>query len=189
MLELSLITKFYGDKRAERSGLPLINHIHEGLAVLGALGASEFSERAFCLHPMFQADTDLSENALLMMELDPFVVMLTMEYRNQANAWLSDRVEDHGTYSHSGDTPKLVVADYRCVDKPTPGPLPEVRDMLIADKVQNYKDFVEYHYGVHERSKELELYFETWLQVLGVSSKDYISLCGVIDIDKQRRGM
>ena len=36
MKELPLIERYYGTRTAKRSGVPLINHIHEGLAVLEA---------------------------------------------------------------------------------------------------------------------------------------------------------
>ena len=57
----------------------------------------------------------------------------------------------------------------------TPGPLKEVRQMLIADKVQNYADFLTYHAHTHSRSKELDFYFKHWLAQLDVS-RDLYSL-------------
>lgn len=167
MYELEAITQFYGDRCAERSGVPLINHIREGLVVLDYIGATDAAKRAFCLHPMFQADKDLKENAdSLGLPNDPYVIALVMEYRNQANAWLSDKV-----FTDKDDrTGKEVVMH---AFAPTPGPLADVRDMLIADKVQNFKDFETYHKGTHERSAELQHYFETWLEVLDVSRSEY----------------
>ena len=50
---------------------------------------------------------------------------------------------------------------------------PELRAMLIADKVQNKKDFQLYHQGTHERSKELSEYFDDWLELLGVTEEDF----------------
>lgn len=183
MKELDLVRRFYGDRKAERSGVPLINHIHEGLDILSAIKANEASARAFCLHPIFQADADLAVNAGMVLTecLDPWVMTLVMEYRNQANAWLSDKVVNHSTYSWSGPEPRLVVEDYRLVGRPTPGPLPEIREMLTADKVQNYKDFRTYHQATHPRSKELEVYFETWLRELRVTPEQFEALCVVID--------
>lgn len=180
MNELSLITEFYGERRAERSGVPLINHIHEGLTVLDRIGATASTMRAYCLHPLFQADKDLAASSLRAMteHLDPWVMVLVMEYRNQANAWLSDRV-----FTDVDDrTGKEVVMH---AFRPTVGPLPEVRDMLIADKVQNYKDFRTYHQRKHPRSKELTHYFKTWLKELGIDKSMFDNLCEVIDNAKR----
>jgi hypothetical protein len=45
--------------------------------------------------------------------------------------------------------------------------------MLIADKIQNRKDFELYHEGTHERSLELKCYFIDWLWRLGVREGEY----------------
>ena len=39
-------------------------------------------------------------------------------------------------------------------------------DMLLADKLQNRKDFRLYHLGKHERTKELDHYFDLWIDYL-----------------------
>ena len=38
---LKLIENFYRDKRAERTKIPLINHIYEGLEIMNSLEASD----------------------------------------------------------------------------------------------------------------------------------------------------
>lgn len=53
-------------------------------------------------------------------------------------------------------------------------PIAAVQDMLRADKVQNYKDFLLHHRGVHPRSEALERYFVTWLRRLDVSRRDFL---------------
>ena len=45
--------------------------------------------------------------------------------------------------------------------------------MLVADKVQNLKDFVLHHLGSHKRSDELYRYYHRWLQHLGVDALDH----------------
>ena len=60
--EYQAILNFYGDKKARRSNLPFMNHIDEALRILDWLAASEISKRAFCLHPLFQADFDFIVN-------------------------------------------------------------------------------------------------------------------------------
>jgi hypothetical protein len=163
-MEYKFIARHYGDKCAKRSQVPLINHINEGLIILNAIGASDAAKRAFCLHPMFQADDDLDENFHMASFIEPHVLLLTMEYRNIANSYLSDKIDT--------DQPLKL------------SPLNEVNDMLIADKVQNLKDFATYHYNKHPRSNELDRYFTKWLEALDVSYKQYESLCKRIDDER-----
>jgi hypothetical protein len=163
-VEYKLISKHYSDRVALRSGVPLINHINEGLVVLSAIKAVESTKRAFCLHPLFQADEDLQENYYMASFVEPHVLLLTMEYRNIANAYLSDKIDT--------DWPLQL------------SPLLEVNEMLIADKVQNRKDFITYHYGTHERSDELARYFNKWLNALDINADTYVRLCRKIDESK-----
>lgn len=161
--EYKLIARHYGDRVAKRSQVPLMSHINEGLVVLDRISSTDDAKRAFCLHPLFQADEDLKENGYLASFVDPHVLLLTVEYRNIANAFLSDKIP-----SHNDKDIQL-------------SPLYEVNDMLIADKVQNYKDFITYHRSTHVRSDELDTYFRKWLYTLDISEKTYESLCKAID--------
>ncbi len=56
-------------------------------------------------------------------------------------------------------------------------PLPEVNQMLIADKIQNRKDFELYHQKTHPRNQELQLYFRNWLEKSGISEDRYQFYC------------
>lgn len=144
--EYVVVQAFYGARRAKRSEVPLMQHIDEGLTILKELGASERAMRAYCLHPLLQADEDLArayEAGVGALTADPAVLTLALEYRNIANATLS---------------PRLIAG---AADIPL-SPLEEVNDMLRADKVQNWKDFVRHHRGSHSRSVELERYFKLW---------------------------
>ena len=91
--EYRLISQYYGDRRANRSGVPLINHINEGDYILWSLGASILTRKAFFLHPMFQNDVDMKTNMgiLEFIDADPYALILAMEYRNIANQYLSNR--------------------------------------------------------------------------------------------------
>ncbi len=151
--EYKLIKEFYSDKVASRSGVPLINHIDEGLEILIKLKASEDAMKAFCLHPLIQNDKDLADNFSLIKECDSHVVALVMEYRNIANSWLSDKVLLANGYPYHNTEIKL-------------SPLEDVNDMLRADKIQNYKDFLIYHKGIRPRSDELDYYFNRWIEIL-----------------------
>lgn len=161
-VEYELVQEFYGSRRAERSGVFLMNHIDEGLYLLHKLNASQYAKRAFCLHPLLQTDKDLEANFdHVVANSDTITVALAMEYRNQANAWLSDKV----CKVVNGTADEIFFNG-----RPTTGPLLDVLQMLQADKIQNYKDFLLYHDGKHARSKELNLYFKTWFNVLGVTN-------------------
>lgn len=164
--EYRLISSFYKNRVAERSQVPLMNHINEGLIVLDRISATEHAKQSFCLHPLLQTDVDLKENAHLVSVVDPYVILLTMEYRSVANEFLSDKIP-----SYRRDTIRL-------------SPLFEVNDMLVADKVQNRKDFITYHQSTHPRSKELSEYFLLWLTALNISEETYNSLCQAIEENK-----
>lgn len=153
-----MIEMYYGDKTAERSGVKLINHIIEGCQILERLGSRNEVKDAYCLHPMFQSDEALFENAYLLTNLPCEVSALVMEYRNIANAGLRKNIV----------TPEGIK-----IRNPDISPLDEVNKMLIADKVQNRKDFLQYHDGIHKESYSLRNYFDIWLEVLGVSQVDY----------------
>jgi hypothetical protein len=157
--EYRAISAHYDDRCARRSGVPLMNHIDEGLAVLRAINASERAMRAFTIHPLVQLDEELPRSYERLGELtdDPRVLVLAMEYRNIANAYLSGR-------------------EVASLDEIGLGPLPEVHAMLVADKVQNRKDFARYHRGTHPRSDALDRYFDNWLRRLGITEDRYDAL-------------
>ena len=167
-IEYQLISSHYSDKTAQRSGVPLINHINEGLVVLDRISSTDLAKRAFCLHPLLQNDVDLKANYIYVSNVcDASVVMLAMEYRSVANEYLSDKVNTEHKIRLS--------------------PLYEVNDMLVADKVQNYKDFLTYHKGSHPRSGELNTYFRDWLTALDISPENFLSMCNKIDDFKNER--
>ena len=145
--EYKLIKEFYGDRKAKRSQVYLMNHIDEGVSVLQSLGASKKSMKAFMIHPLYQ--TELAEYYSKNLKINRKVLILAMEYRHIANSYLSTRKIDH-------------------IDEIQLSPLEEVNDMLRADKIQNYKDFCLYHRDSHERSHELEEYFQNWFKKLEV---------------------
>jgi hypothetical protein len=160
-VEYRLISRHYGSRVAQRSQVPLINHIDQGLVSLDIIDASQEAKRAFCMHPLWQQDDDLGEHSYMANFIDSYVAMLTMEYRSVANEYLSNRV-------NTGHVIRL-------------SPLVEVNHMLIADKVQNRKDFITHHRGTHPRSCELDQYFMDWMQALDISEQMYQELCQQID--------
>lgn len=159
------IQERYDGCYAKRTGLPYIKHIDDGLRILDHIGATEAAKAAYCIHPITQADEDLAvfmerlrDGDSLYSQFDADVITLAIEYRNCANRYLSFH------YGRDTRTPRL-------------SPLPEVNDMLIADKVQNYHDFMTHHYGTHEHSDQLYAYFHAWFEALNVNVEELLSLC------------
>jgi hypothetical protein len=152
--EYKLISDFYGDKKANRSSVYLMNHIDEGIKILNDIGASEWAKKAYAIHPIFQSDDALSELNLNLVNLNPLSIINVMEYRSVANEYLSNR-------------------KISSIDEIRLSPLKDVNDMLIADKIQNYKDFELYHKQTHEKSKELDEYFNNWLKKLKIPIERY----------------
>ncbi len=153
--EYKYIESIYGNEKAKRSQVYLINHIDEGLLVLKGIGASIDAMKAYCLHPVIQEDSSLDKNFedILSSNFSPKVLSLSFEYRNIANAYLSNR-------------------NISSIEEIKLSPLKDVNDMLIADKIQNYKDFVLYHKGSHPRSLELDEYFNNWFIKLNLTIDD-----------------
>jgi (p)ppGpp synthase/HD superfamily hydrolase len=155
-----LVSMFYGDRKAERSQEPLIRHIKMGLEILHKLKAPTPVIDAYCLHPLFQDYSDFESNKKMLRLFDKDVILLVCEYRRAANAYLCKPHTDSWTEE---DLP-LYVGDM----------LPETRLMLIADKVQNYHDFLKHHALTHARSQELNKYFMTWLKFLKIPTEFYL---------------
>jgi len=156
--EYLAIEREYGAQTTRRSGVLLMRHIDEGLAVLQRIGAPEAALRAFCIHPLLQEDAAHAANLERVTALtERDVLALALEYRRVANATLSAR-------------PIASAVDIPLSERP------EVNQMLVADKVQNRKDFLLHHRGHHPRSDVLDRYFRLWLERLGVSEARFTEL-------------
>ena len=164
--EYGLAEAFYGDRVTDRTGAHMMNHVDEGLFVLESIGASELAKRAYILHPLVQGDEDLGRFWAWHSDRpgtlsDPLVLSLALEYRNVANGHLSFHPPPSERPFHTS-------------------PLRDVNDMLVADKVQNRKDFELYHRATHPRAARLAAYFAEWMQKLGVSEARYQQLRAVM---------
>ena len=161
--EYCLIKNIYGNQVAKRSQIPLMHHINEGLQILAWENADLLTMQAYCLHPVFQADTELATyfSTIAYGNLQAQALVLVMEYRNIANQYLSVRQISH-------------------ISEIALSPLPQVNQMLVADKIQNRKDFELYHQASHPRSHQLSIYFANWLQRLGVSEQKYQSYIALL---------
>lgn len=151
MQAMFLIREFYGERKTKRHNIRLMDHIEHGVKLLQGMGACDAAVAAYALHPMFQNDVGLMGNAMVLHALDPYVVALIMEYRSVANQGLRGR------------TPPKELSI----------PMIEVRQMLIADKVQNRWSFLKYHKDTHPEAQSLMTYFDQWLEFLGVDSVRY----------------
>lgn len=159
------ISKYWCGKHAKRSGVPYMNHVDEGLAIINMIYGFEqhtYAAQIFALHGVLQEyykegicdeynPYELRPNRLLS-HIDAEVVIGAMEYRAVANSYLAH---------HDNDTPIVLSED------------PNVNIALVADKIQNRKDFELYHKGKHKNSDRLDEYFKQWLKALNISEKMY----------------
>ena len=176
--EYMAIAKYYSDRTAKRSKVPLINHINDGLIILEAINASRDAMLAYCLHPLLQDDESLAQNFDdVSSTAFAKTVALALEYRSVANEFLSARIDEPVIQQALAESGIVKAAALIRLS-----PLRDVNDMLIADKVQNRKDFVTYHKATHARSIEIDIYFKMWLARLNVSSQQYTDLCTLIDL-------
>lgn len=159
--EYDAIKSFYGDKITNRSGVPLMNHIDEGIEIMVGRGASERAILAYTIHPIFQGDSAFTDimnfenwHTYNINHIERPIIIRVMEYRRAANAYLCKPSTDNWAIDDMKEAIGLL--------------LPDIREMLIADKIQNQRDFLKYHYGTHTRSKELDQYFKNWLEILEV---------------------
>jgi hypothetical protein len=168
--EYLAIAAHYAGRHAARSRVPYLVHIDEGLLVLHAIGATPRARRAFCLHPLVQTDEDLAATWPRLAELsdDRRVLGLALEYRLIANATLST-------------TSPGIVRDPDNIAAIPLGPLVDVHDMLRADKVQTYKDFLRYHSTSHPQAAALDAYFRAWLARLSIDDRELVRLFAVIE--------
>lgn len=171
----SIVSEFYEGKSAARSGVPYMAHVDEGVKILKAISATDDAIGGYCLHPLVQSNVDFLasiedgtlHNKLVSSAYMPHV-LLAVEYRNIANAFLSNKA-----YT-------LADAEYANI-KQALNDNSDLRDMLIADKVQNRKDFEIYHINTHPRATELDFYFKRWLnELLGISEQQYTSLINML---------
>ncbi|WP_041547547.1 hypothetical protein [Chamaesiphon minutus] len=168
-----IIQRKYQDKVARRSGVSYMNHIREGAFIVRSIyGNDRDLIEAFCLHPLFQNDkllsqllADTSDDLAL---ISPRAIVLGMEYRRIANSY---------TIKNKIRNPESIEI----------GSIDKVHKMLVADKIQNKKDFMKYIYRKHARPSYQKVsqhglqYFNSWLDRLSVSQDMYDRVVGWVE--------
>jgi hypothetical protein len=156
--EYELISQYYGDRRANRSGVLLMDHIHEGMTILRwYLNAPLAAQLAFCLHPIFQDDESFFKFNPAGCNAD--AVFLAKEYRLVANAYLP---------KHAPRIPQL--SYHR-----------DVNTMLVADKIHNRWQFEKHLQGKIENSDRLDQYFKEWFMALTISDEQYAHFVNILN--------
>lgn len=148
------VENFYRGRYAIRSGFLYLRHINEGLEILDYNYCGLETLQAWCLHPLVQDDKDLDASCLdqsILLKCKPSAValMLAMEYRAIANSYLSK----HYRSPHD----RIVLSS-----------IPEVNEMLVADKLQNYKDMMLNTNIEPARKELLTNYFYNWFNALKI---------------------
>lgn len=156
-VEYSLIRLFYLDKKAKRSDNYYMKHINEGLEILKQVYTANIdAQKAFCLHPLIQADDDFVRNISVLYRVPNIsvkAIIFAMEYRSVANAFLPRNLNTANPYL---------------------SPIDEVNIMLKADKIQNYLDFNQ-NREKYLNEVQLDLYFKEWFSVLKIPSAEAYS--------------
>jgi len=167
--EYRAISEFYGTRRANRSRVPYMNHINEGIFILETqFPGSLVCQKAFCLHPLFQQDEELKRFYDTRSRFDQEAVVIAMEYRHVANAHLP---------RHPVKAPEEIYL----------GPLLEVARLLRADKIQNCKDFEQFNRN-HPNYERLSHYFhKEWFPRLSISEIGYKAMIQQIADNKRER--
>ena len=173
----NVIDNFYKDMSTSK-GVPYINHINEGVIHLENMKVSNNVVNAFILHPFVQCvnlkgtykDCLLTEKELEkhinIFEIEPEIAFDLLLYRKYANSYLCRESTDNYSINEAFNNIKGIVK------------YPNTIKMLIADKLQNFKDFLQYRQD-HPRKVYLNNYFTHWLNILANISestaiRDYI---------------
>lgn len=156
MPEYQAVERYYNNRKPTRANVWLMNHVDEGLAILHAYGADPKASEVFCLHPLIQSDSELLNNRHLLTEFPLFDWAGTFEYRSVANEYLAHRdIESSSSIRLS--------------------PLEYVNQAILADKIQNYKDFM-LHHNKHINYSRLFTYFHNWFDIFDVSTTFLIDI-------------
>lgn len=164
-VEYKLAERILTPLQARRAGISYFTHVRQGLAIMDAFVRHEdypivgydpiIEKLAFCLHPLIQKIEDFKDNFYGLKTCDSRCVALAVEYRWTANLGLRPILEANGC--------SITLSDF-----------PAVNLMLVADKVQNYYEFLKYARPQFIKEDErIDLYFRHWLERLRIDDKKY----------------
>lgn len=143
-IEYAAIRDYYAGVTSARSGVKKINHIIEGMELLEAWDRPPIELQAFCLHPLVQMNVDSPKTPASPLALD-YAIAEDKYLCRPENDHIEDEVQLQDRIGNISES---------------------VAWMLLADKVQNQKDFRKYHWFTHERAYQLEAYFNLWIKTL-----------------------
>ena len=160
-----LIKEHYGTRHSNRGNRPHIAHIQEGAWLhFHENGWNPIVQEAWCIHPLFQGDDTLIKSLTHpenWQSVQAGALIQTMEYRNIAN----------------GYTSKMPLRDPSRI---LLSPIPEVNQLLMADKLQNRKDYEQYvrpNLSKEEQTR-LDTYFAAWFARLNIGEEKYRETIG-----------
>ena len=155
----ALIEKEYHGKYSKRGKIPYINHIYQGLGILYLLDADLDTKKAFCYHPIIQSGKELP--------FEDSSVILAKDYSEIANQYLRNS-KDYLNITLA----KTQLLRNRLVYET------EIKNMLIADKIQNYYSFMKNREFIAKglEAEEIEKYFLWWFDVLDIKHS-FLKFC------------
>lgn len=146
--------KYLSGQKASRTKADYFEHVEEGVKILQILGEPLVVQAAFAIHPLYQSDEALTNHYPLLSTFDPVTVALTMEYRSVANRGIRREVKKNNW-----------TVELSC--------LFSVNQMLVSDKIQNRKLFLNHYPKNLADYAEIDRYFDVWLKALNISEKRY----------------
>lgn len=157
-------------QRTKRTDLSYFDHVDDGVKILEALAAPLVVQKAFCLHPLVQNTTEFVKYFDLIHLFEAKAVALAVEYRWVANLGIRQALK--------ADNWNVTLSSFE-----------HVNQMLVADKVQNRKDFLRlYTPETHPEYDEISHYFNVWLKALDISEEKYNKLVQYAVTHYSRKG-
>ncbi len=148
--QYKIVQDFFGDQRDERSGVLLMNHIDEGIAVMRALGAPDTAIRAFCLTPLqFTSRNDIIINFhKIFKELNGVI---------------------------DGIDSSNLALDYRALVDTNPVKVSTDNDvnlMLAGAVIQRKKDLLVHNWDHQANPEATRERFDQWIAALGIAHNE-----------------
>ena len=153
--EYDLAKTILSSRKTHRTGISHFVHVEEGLIILNNLTDDADTKGAFCLHPLIQKTSDFIDNYICLKDCSPISVALAVEYR-----WIANQGTRY--YLETNPGAKIILSEFL-----------EINHMLIADKIQNRKDFLATFNRNDSEFDALDQYFKNWMEALKISEPEY----------------